>query len=234
MRRFWRRSEEMRLQLLPEPGDVQEIRAHALAVIVRLLLNAEDEKVRLAAAKWLHEETGASWRSGSGWRRFSSRRRRGGERPGDNSRGEDLVRPRRKGGPIMACALGMAASKTSETVFEVFEGSILGGGRSHRKPQKAIGGAIKNIPKTQGETDPAALLRCPWYRDGGALMEHAIASMVKLIECGSPRVALEACRWLVTYAENLRSSERQGKAEESPGDSPGGSAPSQVCSFTIR
>jgi phage terminase small subunit len=37
---------------------VREIRAHAMGVIVRLSLEAEDDKVRLAAAQWLHEETG--------------------------------------------------------------------------------------------------------------------------------------------------------------------------------
>ena len=50
--------EEMQVQLLPDPGDVREIRAHAMGVIVRLSLEAEEEKVRLAAAQWLHEETG--------------------------------------------------------------------------------------------------------------------------------------------------------------------------------
>jgi hypothetical protein len=50
--------EKMQLQLLPDPGDVREIRAHAMGVIVKLSLEAGDEKVRLAAATWLHEETG--------------------------------------------------------------------------------------------------------------------------------------------------------------------------------
>ena len=73
------------------------------------------------------------------------------------------------------------------------------------------------------------LYRCREYRDGGALMEHAIASMVKLTECGSPRVALEACRRLVKYAESLLASEREGEAEEASGASPGGSGPWRVC-----
>jgi hypothetical protein len=73
------------------------------------------------------------------------------------------------------------------------------------------------------------LERCPFYRDAGALLEHAIASMVKLTECGSPRVALEASRWLAEYAEGLRSSERRGKAEEASGASPDGSGPWRVC-----
>jgi phage terminase small subunit len=50
--------EKMQLQLLPDPGDVRGIRAHAMGVIVRLSLEAEDEKVKLQAARWLHEETG--------------------------------------------------------------------------------------------------------------------------------------------------------------------------------
>jgi hypothetical protein len=71
------------------------------------------------------------------------------------------------------------------------------------------------------------LERCRWYRDGGALMEQAIAGMVKLTECGSPRVALEACRWLVKYAESLRKSECQSEADQTRGDSPGGYADSR-------
>jgi phage terminase small subunit len=50
--------EKMQLQLLPDPGDVRVLRAHAMGVIVRLSLEAEEEKVKLAAATWLHEETG--------------------------------------------------------------------------------------------------------------------------------------------------------------------------------
>jgi hypothetical protein len=50
--------EKMRRQLLPDPGDVRDIRTHAMAVIVGLSLDAEEEKVRLAAATWLYEETG--------------------------------------------------------------------------------------------------------------------------------------------------------------------------------
>jgi hypothetical protein len=50
--------EKMRRQLLPDPGDVREIRTHAMAVIVGLSMDAEDEKVRLAAGQWLYEETG--------------------------------------------------------------------------------------------------------------------------------------------------------------------------------
>ena len=50
--------EGMRRQLLPSPGDLREIHEHAMGVIVRLSLEAADEKVRLSAARWLHEETG--------------------------------------------------------------------------------------------------------------------------------------------------------------------------------
>ena len=53
--------------------------------------------------------------------------------------------------------------------------------------------------------------------------------MVKLTQCGSSAEALEACRWLVKYAESLRSSDREGKAEEARGDSPSGSGPWRVC-----
>ena len=50
--------EEMRDRLLPSPGDLRKINEHALAVIVGLSQDARDEKVRLQAAEWLHEETG--------------------------------------------------------------------------------------------------------------------------------------------------------------------------------
>jgi phage terminase small subunit len=50
--------EEMRDRLLPSPGDLKKINEHAMGVIVRLSLEAVDEKVKLAASKWLHEETG--------------------------------------------------------------------------------------------------------------------------------------------------------------------------------
>jgi phage terminase small subunit len=49
--------EEMRLELLPQPKDLRAINEHAMAVIVRLSVEAEEEKVKLAAAQWLHEET---------------------------------------------------------------------------------------------------------------------------------------------------------------------------------
>ena len=52
------RIKELQLELLPDPGDVRAIRAHAMAVIVGLSLNAQDEKVRMRSAEWLHEETG--------------------------------------------------------------------------------------------------------------------------------------------------------------------------------
>ena len=52
------RVQELQLELLPDPGDVRAIRAHAMAVIVGLSLNAQDEKVRMRSAEWLHEETG--------------------------------------------------------------------------------------------------------------------------------------------------------------------------------
>ena len=41
------RIKELQLELLPDPGDVRAIRAHAMAVIVGLSLNAQDEKVRM-------------------------------------------------------------------------------------------------------------------------------------------------------------------------------------------
>jgi len=47
--------EEMRLQLLPDPGDVRELKAHARAGMVKLSVEARDEKVRYAALEWLHE-----------------------------------------------------------------------------------------------------------------------------------------------------------------------------------
>jgi phage terminase small subunit len=50
--------EKMQLELLPQPKDLRAINEHAMAVIVRLSLEAEEEKVKLAAAQWLHEETG--------------------------------------------------------------------------------------------------------------------------------------------------------------------------------
>ena len=37
---------------------MRAIRAHAMAVIVGLSLNAQDEKVRMRSAELLHEETG--------------------------------------------------------------------------------------------------------------------------------------------------------------------------------
>jgi hypothetical protein len=49
--------EEMKVQLLPDPGDVRAIHAHAMAGMFQLSLMAEDEKVRFAALEWLHEET---------------------------------------------------------------------------------------------------------------------------------------------------------------------------------
>jgi hypothetical protein len=49
--------EKMQLELLPQPKDLRAINEHAMAVIVRLSLEAEEEKVKLAAAQWLHEET---------------------------------------------------------------------------------------------------------------------------------------------------------------------------------
>ena len=52
------RIQELQLELLPDPGDVRAIRSHAMAVIVGLSLNAQDEKVRMRSAEWLHEETG--------------------------------------------------------------------------------------------------------------------------------------------------------------------------------
>jgi phage terminase small subunit len=49
--------EELRCRLLPSPGDLKKINEHAMGVIVELSLEAKDEKVRLLASKWLHEET---------------------------------------------------------------------------------------------------------------------------------------------------------------------------------
>jgi hypothetical protein len=48
----------MREQLLPDPGDVRDLHAHALGVVVELSLHSPDHRVRLQAATWLREETG--------------------------------------------------------------------------------------------------------------------------------------------------------------------------------
>jgi len=48
--------EEMRIQLLPDPGEARAIQAHLRAVAVKLATEAGDEKVRLQAVEWLYEE----------------------------------------------------------------------------------------------------------------------------------------------------------------------------------
>jgi hypothetical protein len=50
--------QKMRQQLLPDPGDVRDLHAHALGVVVELSLHSPDQRVRLQAATWLREETG--------------------------------------------------------------------------------------------------------------------------------------------------------------------------------
>jgi hypothetical protein len=48
----------MRQQLLPDPGDVRDLHAHAMGVVVELSLHSPDHRVRFQAATWLREETG--------------------------------------------------------------------------------------------------------------------------------------------------------------------------------
>ena len=81
-----------------------------------------------------------------------------------------------------------------------------------------------------GEREETVRLdRYPEYRDPRALLEIGIAGIVRVIQCGDPRLARKAAQWLVKYAESLRSSEHGGKAEGASGVSPGGSGPWRVC-----
>jgi hypothetical protein len=73
------------------------------------------------------------------------------------------------------------------------------------------------------------LERCPGYDDPRALLEHGIAGIVRVIQCGDPAVAREAVQWLAEYEERLRKGERRAKEEEASGVSPSGSPPIRVC-----
>jgi CO/xanthine dehydrogenase FAD-binding subunit len=51
-------------------------------------------------------------------------------------------------------------------------------------------------------------MRCPFYRDPWALIEHGIAGIVRVSRCEDARVALEASVWLIRYAEALLGAKR--------------------------
>jgi hypothetical protein len=65
----------------------------------------------------------------------------------------------------------------------------------------------------QGESRPAGLERCPFYRDSRALLEIGIATIVRVSQCDDPAIALKAGRWLVEYGERLRKGEVMAQGE---------------------
>lgn len=59
-------------------------------------------------------------------------------------------------------------------------------------------------PIAQALRSDVALWTFPGYRDPEVLLEHGIAAMLRLTECGDDKVEFEAAKWLVGYAGALR------------------------------
>jgi hypothetical protein len=76
---------------------------------------------------------------------------------------------------------------------------------------------------------PAMLQRCPFYRDPRALIEHGIATIVRVSQCDDLALALKAAQWLVKYGEGLMKGKRQAKEEIAATVSPDGSGQWRVC-----
>ena len=142
--------EEMQVQLLPDPGDVREIRAHAMGVIVRLSLEAEEEKVRLAAAQWLHEETG---------KQIAERERLKAEPPREESAEEVIVQLRKLYATVLGEQVPLVEAVSDGTVAEEATGLLGGGepsGESSNEEASWTSPSAKGEEGSGGTTAPAS------------------------------------------------------------------------------
>ena len=170
-----------------------------MAVIVGLSLNAQDEKVRMRSAEWLHEETG---------RQIAEQERLEGARVVPAANSPEAILKKLKG----AISEGFARGGTGT-------GAARGGGGAGRGVDDE-----RNKPAR-----PVRLFCCPEYRDPRALVEHGIAAMMRISQCDDRAIALKASQWLIEYGEGLIKGKRQPKEEDSSTVSPSGSPQMRVC-----